>query len=58
MSFSGLPGRLAHWLSGRLGSASIIVTVPPWLASSVASKTAAVDLPTPPFGLANTMVGI
>ena len=49
--FFRLAGRFAHWVSGRLGSASIIVTEPPWLASSVASRTAAVDLPTPPLGL-------
>jgi hypothetical protein len=55
---SGLPGRDAHWVSGRFGSTSIIVTEPPCVASSVASKTAAVDLPTPPLGLANTMVGM
>jgi len=51
VSFAGFPGRLAHWVSGRLGSASIMVTEPPWLASSVASSTAAVDLPTPLWGL-------
>src|SRR3954453_22625727 len=54
----GLFGRLAHRDTGRLGSASMIVTTPPLAASSVPSRTAAVDLPAPPFGLAKTMVGI
>jgi len=47
----GFSWAIGHWVSGRLGSASIMVTEPPWLASSVASSTAAVDLPTPPWGL-------
>src|SRR4051794_25913894 len=54
----GLFGRLAHRDTGRLGSASTMVTPPPLAASSVPSRTAAVDLPAPPFGLAKTMVGI
>src|SRR5271156_4139992 len=58
VSASGLPGRPAHWESGLFGSASMTVTAAPWLTSSVASRMAAVDLPTPPLGLANTMVGI
>jgi hypothetical protein len=55
---SGLPGLFAHSESGLFGSASTMVTPAPKPASSVASNTAAVDLPTPPFGLANTMVGM
>ena len=55
---SGLFGRLAHRDTGRLGSASMMVTVAPFAASSEARRTAEVDLPAPPFGDANTMVGI
>ena len=55
---SGLPGRFAHFETGLLGSASIMVTRAPFPASSVASTTAEVDLPAPPLGLANTMVGM
>src|SRR4051812_1898091 len=56
--FGGLPRRLAHWERGLFGSASMTVTAAPWPASSVARSRAAVDLPTPPFGLAKTIVGI
>src|SRR5512132_1343092 len=55
---SGLPGCLAHFDRGRLGSASITVTVASRSASSVARSTADVDFPAPPFELAKTIVGI
>src|SRR5881227_2482641 len=57
-SWSGLPGRFAHRETGRFGSASMMTTFLPDSASCVASSTAEVDLPTPPLGLANTIVGI
>src|ERR1700722_6163484 len=50
----GLPGRLAQRDTGRLGSASMTVTLAPCPASSVARTTAEVDFPAPPLGLAKT----
>src|ERR1700676_4021272 len=55
---SGLPGRRPHRETGLFGSASMIVTLAPLVASWVASRTAEVDFPAPPFGEANTMVGM
>src|SRR3954447_5668073 len=55
---SGLPDRFAQEETGRLGSASMIVTAAPFLASSDANTTADVNFPAPPFGEAKTMVGI
>jgi hypothetical protein len=54
---AGMPGRLAQRDTGLLGSASMIVTLAPCAASSVARTTAEVDFPAPPLGLAKTMVG-
>src|SRR4051794_30622679 len=58
VSWKGLPGRFAHRETGRFGSASMMTTFLPDSASCVASSTAEVDLPAPPLGLANTIVGI
>ena len=58
VSLSGRPGLRLQRLTGWLGSASMIVTDAPRLASSVASSTAEVDLPAPPLELAKAMVGI
>src|SRR3954454_8491607 len=55
---SGSPGRFAHDDTGLFGSASMMVTVAPRSASSVASNTAEVDFPAPPLGLAKTIVGM
>src|SRR5689334_24928081 len=55
---SGFPGRFAQADTGLLGSASMIVTVAPRSASSVASSTAEVDFPAPPLGLAKMIVGM
>jgi hypothetical protein len=46
-----------HRETGWLGSASMMVTVVPRVASSVANRTAELDLPHPPLELANEMVG-
>src|ERR671918_1160889 len=55
----GTAACLAHLETGLFGSASMMVTaVAPCAASSVARSTAEVDFPTPPFGLAKTIVGI
>src|SRR5271169_3432846 len=54
----GFPGRFAQRETGLLGSASMIVTLAPCPASSVARTTAEVDFPAPPLGLAKTMVGM
>lgn len=43
---------------GRLGSASMTVTLAPALARVWARMSADVDLPAPPLGLANTITGI
>src|ERR1700730_2784279 len=56
--FSGRPSLAAHCETGLLGSASMTVTEAPLRASSVASRTAEVDFPAPPLGLAKTMVGM
>src|SRR4051794_31150808 len=58
VSIGGFPGRLAQCETGRFGSASMIVTLAPFPLSSVASRTAEVDFPAPPLGLAKTIVGI
>jgi hypothetical protein len=58
VSVSGLPGRLDQRATGLFGSASMIVTVAPFSASCVARRTAAVDLPTPPFGEAKAITGM
>ena len=55
---SGFPGRPAQRDTGLLGSASMIATVAPRPASSVARTTADVDFPAPPLGLAKTIVGM
>ena len=47
-----------HHVRERFGSQSIMVTGTPAWAISVPSKTAAVDLPAPPFGETITTVGI
>src|SRR5580698_5273299 len=54
----GSSERLAQCDTGLLGSASMMVTAPPRLASSDASSTADVDLPAPPLGVRNTIVGM
>jgi hypothetical protein len=58
VSLSGQPGFRLQRLTGWFGSASMIVTEAPRLASSVASSTAEVDLPAPPLELAKEMVGM
>src|SRR3954465_4331347 len=55
---SGLPGSLAHCEIHRSGSASMIVTAAPLAASSVASSSAVVVFPAPPFGLAKAITGM
>ena len=57
VSDSGRPGRWAHRDTGRFGSASMTVTLSPDPASSQASRTAEMDLPAPPLGLAKTHKG-
>src|SRR3954453_8273681 len=56
--FFGLPGRLDHRATGRLGSASMIVTLEPDSEGAQASRTADVDFPQPPLGDTNGITGI
>jgi hypothetical protein len=55
---SGTPGSLAQSTTLRFGSASMIATLAPVLASSEARIVADVVFPEPPFGDENTMTGI
>jgi len=54
---SRTPARAAHFIWGRLRSASMQVTEAPRRARQVMRRLAEVDFPTPPLGDAITMVG-
>jgi hypothetical protein len=54
----GLAGTFYPLRNRLVWSTSIMGTVAPRATSSLASNTAEVEFPSPPFGLANTIVGM